>query len=83
MKHFPSKDKLEAWIREVGREIGLRTHVYPKLVKKGQMQPEEASAHKRNMEEIYEFLKSLRTEEPIYATRHEHQPEPKDALANW
>lgn len=56
----PSQEKLDRWIRCVGRELGLRTSLYPKWVKEGKMKSEDAFNEKRSMEEIYEYLKLQR-----------------------
>ncbi len=52
--------KLDRWIHCIGREVGMRTHLYPKAVKDGQMKPEDAAREKQTMEEIYEYFKSKR-----------------------
>lgn len=59
------RGKLETFISEVGREVGLRTNLYPRWVSQGKMTPEEASRRKQTMTDLYEFLKGLR-EEPDY-----------------
>lgn len=83
---MPSDEQLERWISEIGREIGLRMNVYPKWIKDGKMNATDANRHKRNMDEIYDFFKSMRTREPdnVIPRNDKIIPEsPKDALANW
>lgn len=44
-------------IAEVGREIGLRKHVYPGFVARGKLTQEEADDHIARMEAAYKTLK--------------------------
>ena len=56
----PTDAELEEMIAEVGREIGLRVGVYPKLVKSGRMTQREADQRSDAMRKVYRFLKELK-----------------------
>ena len=60
----PTDAELEEMIAEVGREIGLRVGVYPRLVRQGKMTQREADQRSDAMRKVYRFLKSLRTARP-------------------
>jgi hypothetical protein len=47
-------------VAEVGREIGMRKHVYPRLVRKRQMTEAEAKDRIARLEAAYQTLKALR-----------------------
>lgn len=51
---------INAQIRCVGREIGLRIATYPKFVKAGRMTQEEADHELAAMHAVHETLKKLK-----------------------
>lgn len=56
----PTDAELDEMIAEVGREIGLRISVYPKLVERGRMTRQEAEQRSQAMRKVYRFLKALK-----------------------
>ena len=59
---MPAQITLDEQIREIGRELGLRRGVYPRLVSQGKMKQEEATRHLEVIEAVYENLKAQKTD---------------------
>lgn len=54
--HEPLHQRLEAFIRLVDRELGLRQRVYPRQVAKNLMTQDLADAQIRGMAELRDYL---------------------------
>ena len=55
-----SQEKLTSFLNCIGRELGMRSRVYPKWVQQKRMTEKTANYEIKIMSEIYEFFKQLK-----------------------
>lgn len=57
---MPDAPTIKDQVAEVGREVGLRRYVYPRMVADGRMTQHEADIRTARLEAAYQTLKWLR-----------------------